>query len=173
MTQKKPVNPDVRTFTDHAFTTYRDKYQTRLIISGADTANAKRVLKTVEFHRLCQYWDWFLHYDGDDWQIKKATRDIKTFCGLINRIIQQCQIAPTITTTAQPGDDIVFAEVRATTRGEELYATMNPLEREYRLADIRRTLRKNETYANWDRETMDNTAIAMLKSELSEDQEVE
>lgn len=161
---EKKRDPRVRKFVDYAYQTYREKYGQRLVITGADTANTKRVLITVELERLKQYWDWYLHYSGDDWQLKTATRDIKTFCGHINRIVQQCRIKPEITTTSPLGEDTVYAETATSERADELFSTFDPSEREKRIAEIEQRLVK--THPGWDRKTYRNTAIAILKGNL-------
>jgi hypothetical protein len=166
----KKRDPRVKQFVDYAFTTYRKKYHTRLVITGADTANTKRVLATVELERLKQYWDWFLHYNGQDFVLQNATRDIKTFCGYINRIEQKCRIKPQITITEPDENDIVWAEVAASTRAEELFNTMDPLERKKRLTEIERRL--IDTHPGWDTKVYHDSCIAILKAELENDARV-
>ncbi len=48
----------------------------------------KRILGSLDFEACQKYWRIFLDYSGNDFILSQATRDIKTFCAHINRIVQ-------------------------------------------------------------------------------------
>lgn len=99
-------NPQVKQLIDFAFQTYRAKYGVKLIVSAADGAQVKRVLKTLDdLELLKRYWSFFLNYRGDDFTIKNATKDIKTFCCHINRLVQLTRRKSKDIARYSPGDE--------------------------------------------------------------------
>jgi len=85
-----PPDPQVREFIDHAHRTYLEKYGRKLTDIPSGARAVKGLLKAwddLELLKRC--WDFFLRYQGDDWQIKDATRDLKNFGRLAERIFQK------------------------------------------------------------------------------------
>ena len=165
---KKTVNPDVRKFVDYAFKAYREKYSERLVISGADTSAVKRILRTFTLQRLEVYWDFFLNYNGSDWRLSGATKDIKTFCSIINRIVQIAQIGPKRKAVPPIEEQETFIPegYQDLQRGEELFNTMNVIPRDKRIAKIIAELKQNPKCVGLEPKTLRNSAIAVLKERL-------
>ncbi len=163
------VNIDINIpyFIGHAFETHKEKLNEKLCFSGREAKIVEKLLQQIELDRLKMYWDFFLQYpkNGDDWRLKGATKDIKTFGSLINHILQTAQIGPKQTPIEQQ-ETFIPDGYEDLQRGEELFNTMNVVAREKRIHAITKELRKNPRLKDATEEAIRNSAIAILKENL-------
>lgn len=161
------IDINIPYFIAHAFETHKEKLNEKLCFSGREAKIVEKLLQQIELDRLKMYWDFFLQYPkkGDDWRLKGATRDIKTFGSLINHILQTAQIA-TKQTPIQQQDTFIPDGYEDLQRGEELFNTLDPIIRGERVSQIIDQLKKNPKCVGLEPKTLQDSAIAILEEKL-------
>ncbi len=169
---KGQSDPRVKQLIDYAHDTYKKKFGVKMLISAADGKQVKIALGAHDLVKLKQYWDFFLNYGGDDWRIMGATKDLKSFCSVINRIVQMK--AKSKPRDPEPEPERKAQNYHARQAGldrqvDEYIGQIPPETLEERLQQIQTDLIRSHPYAGtWEPETLRDTAKGILRDKCAE-----